>query len=151
MNPERDALRNPSVGPLQTSKVGRKKRALLLGQRQELKSVVISSAVPHDCPHVPNYRRYWKCKGQCQDFTHSELLGQKRSDSCYRKILTLPVQPLVSLFQQQLHRDRKVGKVPWESPVASVRFSPNMLSAWCGQFLRPLSGWRVKLFSVRQT
>src|SRR3977135_2929728 len=131
MNPERDALRNPSVGPLQTSKVGRKKRALLLGQRQELKSVMIFTAVPHDCPHVPNYSRYGKGKGQCQDFTHSELLGQKRTDSCYRKILTLPGQPLVSLFQQQLYRDRKVGAIPRESPVASVRFGRNMLCAWC--------------------
>jgi hypothetical protein len=47
-DPERKALLNPSVGPLQTSEVGGKRRALLLGQRQELKSVVISTAVPHD-------------------------------------------------------------------------------------------------------
>jgi hypothetical protein len=137
MKPEREALRNPSVGPLQTGKVIRKKGALLLGQRQELKSVMISTAVPHDCPHVPNYSRYWKGKGQCQDFTRSQLLGQKRTDSCYRKILALPVQTLVSLFQQQLYRDRKVGAVPGESPVASGRLSRNMLSAWCGQCLRP--------------
>src|SRR3981081_1394272 len=63
-----------SVCPFQTSEIGRKQCALILGQRQKLKSVVISTAVPHDCPHLPNHGRHRKGKGQREDFTHRELL-----------------------------------------------------------------------------